>query len=313
MKKLLFASLFTALVLLACEPLENTAIAPVDEEAAPEAVSLLGKELFSAEPSAELMERYNAARTEYLQNPDDADAIIWYGRRTAYLGSYNEAIVIFSEGALKFPEDARFLRHRGHRYLSIRQFEKAIKDFDKASLLIMGTEDIVEPDGMPNALNIPLSSLHDNIYYHLGLAYYLTEEYITAAKVYETATRVNRNNDMLVSRAHWHWMTLMRQGDAEQAAAVVADIGADWEIIENMAYHRLCLVYKGELTIEEITSDDLAGSAGDAFWYGVGNWYLVNGEQEKAKEVFEQILAGPGWASFGYIAAEADYARLFVK
>lgn len=30
-----------------------------------------------------------------------------------------------------------------------------------------------EPDGIPNALNPPLTLPHRNIWYHLGLAYYL--------------------------------------------------------------------------------------------------------------------------------------------
>ena len=44
--------------------------------------------------------------------------------------------------------------------------------------------------------------------------------------------------------------------------------------------------------------------------YGVGNYYLVTGEPDKAKAVFERIIAGPGWNAFGYIAAEADLARM---
>lgn len=45
--------------------------------------------------------------------------------------------------------------------------------------------------------------------------------------------------------------------------------------------------------------------------HGIGNWYLYNGEREKAKEMFEKIMEGNVWASFGYIAAEVDYAREF--
>jgi len=43
--------------------------------------------------------------------------------------------------------------------------------------------------------------------------------------------------------------------------------------------------------------------------YGVGNWYLVNGEAAKAKTIFERIVAGQAWAAFGFIAAEADLKR----
>ncbi len=32
-------------------------------------------------------------------------------------------------------------------------------------------------------------------------------------------------------------------------------------------------------------------------------------KKDKAKEIYERILKGKGWASFGYIATEADYVR----
>jgi len=61
------------------------------------------------------------------------DNLIWLGRRLAYLGKYDEAIEIYSKGIIKYPKDARFYRHRGHRYISSRCFELAIKDFKKAA------------------------------------------------------------------------------------------------------------------------------------------------------------------------------------
>ncbi len=47
----------------------------------------------------------------------------------------------------------------------------------------------------------------------------------------------------------------------------------------------------------------------DALAYGVGNWYFYNGQTEKAREIFERLLDGESWASFGRIAAEADLHR----
>src|SRR5688572_24476506 len=38
------------------------------------------------------------ARAVYEKNPSDAEAIIWLGRRTAYLGRFDEAIEIFTGG-----------------------------------------------------------------------------------------------------------------------------------------------------------------------------------------------------------------------
>jgi hypothetical protein len=44
----------------------------------------------------------------------------------------------------------------------------------------------------------------------------------------------------------------------------------------------------------------------------VGNWHLSNGRREEAIARFHDVFAGDSWASFGYIAAEADLARMHV-
>ena len=155
-----------AIILFLCSALAGTvgcSDASDFEEYEYQAVSALGDTLYAPElqPDTETRYRSNlkAARGKYLANPEDADAIIWYGRRTAYLGNYRNAIDIFSEGVEKHPEDARMYRHRGHRHITIREFGKAVRDLEKASELIIGTEDQVEPDGIPNRQNDPRSTL----------------------------------------------------------------------------------------------------------------------------------------------------------
>ncbi len=274
-----------------------------------EAVSLMGEPLYPPEPSPDNLEKYEEAKARYEQNPNDADAVIWYGRRAAYLGQYRKAIDIFTEGINKFPEDARFYRHRGHRYISVREFDNAVRDLEKAGKLVEGTEDKVEPDGMPNAQNTPLSSLHTNIWYHLGLAYYLQHEFDKAVPVYQKGIEACRNDDMLAAFTHWAYMTYRRLGQDEPAAEVVKPIHADMEIIENQSYYQLCLLYKGERTVDELyDSGDTGTPSNDAQAYGIGNWYLYNGDSGQAEAVFRAILDGGHWASFGYIASEAELA-----
>lgn len=274
-----------------------------------EAVSLMGEPLYPPEPSPDNLKKYEEAKARYEQNPNDADAVIWYGRRAAYLSQYREAIDIFTEGITKFPEDARFYRHRGHRYISVREFSNAVRDLEKAGELVKETEDKVEPDGMPNAHNIPLSTLHTNIWYHLGLAHYLQHEFDKAVPVYQKGIEACRNDDMLTAFAHWAYMTYRRLGQEEEAAGVVKPIHADMEIIENQSYYQLCLLYKGERTVDELyDSRDTGTPSNDALAYGIGSWYLYNGDSGQAEAVFRAILDGGNWASFGYIAAEAELA-----
>ena len=284
-------------------------LSPVPEGA--QAVSLLGEPLFPSEPRESVLEKYAAAKSAYEAQPSDADKLIWFGRWTAYKGDYREAIRVYTQGIKEFPKDARFYRHRGHRYISIREFDRAIDDFEKAASLIEGTEDQVEPDGMPNAQNIPISSLHSNIWYHLGLAYYLKYDLENALRIYRRGVSGSQNDDKIVSTTHWLYMTLRLLGRDEDARQALEPIKKKMDVIENMAYHQLCLFYKGELTEEDITSEYFSDVMNDAVAYGVANYHLYNGNRVKAKEIYEKILESRGWASFGYIAAEADFVREF--
>jgi len=281
------------------------------KESVIQAVSLLGDALYSEEPSEAALEKYAEAKANTEKEPDNPDALIWHGRRTAYLGRYREAIEIYTDGIKKFPEDARIYRHRGHRYISIREFDKAIKDFEHAATLIAGKEDSIEPDGMPNPQNIPVSSLHTNIWYHLGLAYYLKNDLENALRVYREGIKASQNDDMLVATTHWLYMTLRLLGREEEAKEALQPIHAQMNIIENMAYHRLCLFYKGLLPLEKLTDPEFSATVNDAVAYGFGNWYFTNNDKEKAKEIFQKLLQRKSWASFGYIAAESDLARKF--
>ena len=285
----------------------NAQLLPEVPEGA-QALALDGTPLYSPEPSQGVLDRLATARADYEADPDNADNIIWYGRRTAYAGDYRGAIEIFSEGVERFPDDPRMLRHRGHRYISIREFDRAIDDLEQAAALIEGTENEVEPDGLPNALNIPVSSLHGNIWYHLGLAYYLKHDWDNAYRAYKAGFDAGRNDDNRVSTSHWLYMILRRKGDEAGAERVLDNISADMNVIENMSYHGLDLFYKGEISYEELVGADDGSPAGAAIMYGAGNWHYYNGDVEQARAVLTELLESPSWSAFGYIAAEADLA-----
>ena len=306
------------ILLAACsDPADRTSTqAKLELPLGAQALSLLGEALYPPEPPPEAREVYEAnlaqATADYEADPNDADAIIWYGRRAAYLGDYLKAIAIFGEGIEKHPGDARMYRHRGHRHITTRQLNAAILDLQTAAHLVAGTEDQVEPDGLPNALGIPTSTLQSNIWYHLGLAYYLKGDFENALSTYRECMQVSTNPDMQVATSHWLYMTLRRLGSEDEAAMVLALIDADMEIIENDGYHRLLLMYKGELPLESLLAD-VEGDDGvqnATLGYGIGNWHAYNGRPKQAEAVFRNILRGPQWAAFGYIAAEADLERM---
>jgi tetratricopeptide (TPR) repeat protein len=285
--------------------------ATADESASDvQATSLLGKPLRSAAPGETALANLADARAAYEADPDNADNIIWLGRRIAYTGDYRAAIRVFSEGVRKYPQDARMYRHRGHRYISIREFDLAIADLEHAAQLIEGTENEIEPDGIPNALNTPISTLHGNIWYHLGLAYYLVHDWENALRAYDTAYATGNNDDNRVSTTHWRYMILRRMGREQDAAKVLQPITADMTIVENHSYHQLCLFYKGELSYRDIMGENADTPGGSAVGYGIANWLFYTGETGKAMDMLERLAANEGWSAFGVIAAEADLAAL---
>jgi tetratricopeptide (TPR) repeat protein len=199
-------------------------------------------------------------------------------------------------------------RHRGHRYISIREFDRAIADLEQAAKLIEGQENEAEPDGQPNEQNIPVSSRHGNIWYHLGLAYYLKHDWENAFRAYQNGFNAGRNDDNRVSTTHWLYMIKRRMGDEEGATKVLDVITADMNVIENFSYHSLCLFYKGEMAVTELIGDNEDTPSGASTAYGLANWYYYNGEDEKAQEHLNALVSTNSWAAFGFIAAEADLA-----
>jgi tetratricopeptide (TPR) repeat protein len=287
---------------------------------APEAFSLLGEPLYAPELPEEVRgERERelaAARARLAAAPGDPEALIWVGRRLGYLGRYREAVAAFSEGVAGFPDDARFLRHRGHRFLTLRRLELAEADLARAGDLVRGRPDEIEPDGQPNDRGIPTSTLQANVWYHLGLARYLQGDFEGALASYRECLAVSTNPDMRVATSHWLYTTLRRLGppgeESAEAAEVLAPIHAGLDIIENRAYHRLLLMYRGEVSPEELLAE-AGGDSGSLDFvtiaYGVAAWHLYNGREDQARKLFDRIFEGGQWAAFGYLAAEAEVAR----
>ncbi len=279
----------------------------------PEALSLLGEPLFAIPPGPDrddLDANLSAAREELASAPDDPERIIWVGRRLGYLWRMREAIQVYTDGIARHPDHAPLYRHRGHRYISVRKFDLAIDDLERAAVLIEGRPDEVEPDGMPNERNIPLTTTGFNVWYHLGLARYLKGDFEGAVRAYNETMKHTRDlDDNVVAVSDWLYMALCRLGRHSEAAAVLDRITPEMDIIENRSYHRRLLLYKGDVGPE----DAAVGGEGDldraTLGYGVGNWHYCRGETARAREIFEQVVEGGYWPAFGTIAAEADLAR----
>jgi len=312
LRRLLLGGPVLAGLVLGCDG-SNDVRMSVPQQPELQGISFLGDSLFSS-PSARTVEVQTPllaeARATLEAGPNTAENWIWVGRRLAYLGEFQVAIEVFSEGVRRFPEDARFLRHRGHRYLSVRETDKAVADFRKAIAMIAGTENKVEPDGLPNAIGEPQSSLHRNIWYHLALAHFINGNYEQSHAAWLACIGTSRTDDSRVACTYWMYLTLHRLGRVAEARSLLLTIWPGMEIVSNQPYLELMLLFKGQVQIDEVQPAEGQDPKGSTTLYGLANWYQLNEREEEAQEILDAILANKTqWGAFGYITAEADRAR----
>ena len=289
-----FLSILLLGSVLGAEESGHTASAASQEKEKPEIISPLGKKLYAHPATGEELAKLEADLEEAAKNlesdPENPENIIMYGRRLAYLWRYNEAIVIYSEGIAKYPENAMLYRHRGHRYISIRDFDKAVSDMTKAS---------------------ELNERDFDIWYHLGLAHYLKGDFEKALQAYEACAETALDDDSKIAISNWRYITLRRLGKKEDANKILESIVGGMEVVENQSYYDLLFLYKGLKSEADMEAAATASALDLAtVGYGMGAWYLYNGNEEKAKEIFGKIVDTEYWPAFGYISAETELVRM---
>lgn len=283
-------------------------------ERRPEATSLLGKPLYAlaAGTNAEADANLTAARQAWEANPNDLNATIWLGRRLAYLWRMNDAITVFTVALERDRDNVRLLRHRGHRFLNLRRFADARADLETAATLLTPSDDRLEPDGLPNARNQPLTSTAFNVWYHLMLTRYFQGDYAAAAKAWAACrvTSVASEPDNRVATGYWGVLILKRAGRDADAAALLQSIPEGLELLENQAYYVLLRYFQGRISQAEALDAAMKGGIDPpTIGYGVGIWKDLGGDKPGARAEFEKIIAGGAWPAFGFIGAEVELVR----
>jgi tetratricopeptide (TPR) repeat protein len=257
-----------------------------------EVVSLLGvKHYAQTDEKGEV----KAAEQKLAADPKNVELIIALGRAQGSIWRFRDAIATYTRGIKLAPNNAALYRHRGHRYISTRQFDKAVADLERAAKLYQS--------------DLPMS-LGFDIWYHLGLAHYLKGEFAKAAAAYERCREFAEKDDSIIAVSDWLYMTYRRQGKTAEAARVLERITPQMQVKENKTYFDRLMLYKGLkqeadlINLEKATDLEIA-----TVGYGVANWHLYNGNATKADEYFRKIVAGKAWSAFGFIAAEVELAR----
>lgn len=116
---------------------------------------------------------------------------------------------------------------------------------------------------------------------------------------------------MIVAMLNWLNITLRKLGKNSDADRKLQDLEQNKELVENQDYYDILMMYKTSdesKLAEKIQNQETISNA--TLGFGLGNYYLLKGQKQKAKELFEKIVAGNQWSSFGFIAAEAELARM---
>ena len=220
--------------------------------------------------------------------PRDVARIIALGVAQSGVRQYREAIATFTRGLAIAPDDAMLYRWRGHRYLSVRELDRALDDLTRGS---------------------QLDSTNYGIWYHLGIVRYARGDFAGAADAFGRARPQAPDAAEATGAADWLWMSLSRAGNDAGARAVLDRLPDSLPAAN--AYAQRLRLYRGDLGPDAVlTAADTGDIAVATLSYGVGNWYVVRGDTARARAWFERAVQSGGWPAFGFIVAEIELRRL---
>jgi len=231
------------------------------------------------------------AQAALAADSQNVEKIIQLGVAQSGARQFREAIATFTRGLSIAPNNALLLRWRGHRYLSVREFDRAMSDLTRGS---------------------KLDSTIYGIWYHLGILRYARGDFAGAVDAFTRAQPRAPDAGELAGSTDWLWMSLMRAGRKSDAQAMLAR-KPDSLAVTN-AYARRLQLYRGEIKPDEVfLPSDTADIQVATLSYGVGSWFLLQGDTTRARTWFERSIKSGGWPAFGFIMSEVELDRLATK
>jgi tetratricopeptide (TPR) repeat protein len=228
------------------------------------------------------------AEAALAAEPRNVERFIQLGVAQSGARQFREAIQTFTRGMAIAPNDPMLYRWRGHRYLSVREFDRAMTDLTRG---------------------LQLDSTNYGILYHLGIVRFVRGDFAGAAAAFRRAQPRAPDAGELAGSTDWLWMSLMRTGRKTDAQAMLAARPDSLPI--NNAYARRLKLYRGEIGPDEVfTPADTADVQVATLSYGLGNWYLVRGDTTRARQYFVRSVRSGGWPGFGFIVSEVELRRL---
>jgi tetratricopeptide (TPR) repeat protein len=227
------------------------------------------------------------AESALAADPRNIDRIIALGVAQSGVRQYREAIVTFTRGLQIAPNNALLRRWRGHRYLSVRLFNRAMEDLTRGAAI---------------------DSTIYGIWYHLGIVKFAQRDFAGAVDAFTRALPIAPDSGERAGATDWLWMSLSRAGRGAEAQALL-DRRPDVTPGGN-AYDQRLRLYRGQVAPDSVfTPADTSDITVATLSYGIGNWYLVRGDTARARKWFERSVASGGWPAFGFIMSEVELRK----
>lgn len=228
------------------------------------------------------------AESALAADPKNVERIIALGVAQSGVRQFREAIATFTRGLKIAPNNALLYRWRGHRYLSVREFDRALDDLTRGARL---------------------DSTIYGIWYHMGIVRFARGDFAGAVAAFSRSQPRSPNPEELAGSTDWLWMSLSRAGRGTEAQAML-DRHPDSLPVTN-AYAQRLKLYRGQTSPDSVfTPADTADIQVATLSYGIGNWYLVRGDTTRARTWFERSVRSGGWPAFGFIISEIELKRV---
>lgn len=252
------------------------------------------------------------------------DNIAWYGRMLGYQTLAREAVAVFTEGLKRYPNSAKLLRHRAHRYFNLREFDLSIADGLKAAALYEGQpleRERLGPSQFPGTPDI----VQFYLYYHLGGAYFAKRDYRNAEKWFDRAYQLillTGNPQDIAAPLYWRYLALMKLDRTIEADELLARYKFKAEDLaptgEGPFYFNAIQLFRGNRFTEDYYTEKDSGrpfggadGAKASSSYTLAMYWLMRGEREKAKPWLARAMDIKTWAYFPRIQAEVEWKNLY--
>jgi lipoprotein NlpI len=110
-----------------------------------------------------------------------------------------------------------------------------------------------------------------------------------------------------VAAANWLYVIYRHLGKDKKATNLLNSINDDMSLIENHSYHTILKIHQGKVDPAILRNEIIMGQSlnNTTLAFGLGNYYSIHGNEEKAQDLFKMIVNGNQWSAFGFITAEA--------